>query len=98
MTYKQDYTELFKTILKLKTVEDCETFFNDLCTINELLAMSQRVNAAKLLLEKNSYEQVLKKTNISSATLSRVSKCVKYGEGYKKFVQYEEKQDKKEDK
>ena len=97
MTHKQDYAELFNTILKLKTVEDCETFFNDLCTINELLAMSQRVNAARLLLEKNSYEQVLKKTNISSATLSRVSKCVKYGEGYKKFVEYEQ-QDKKENK
>ena len=66
--------------------EDCKVLFEDLCTFKELEQMTQRINAAKLLLNGETYENVIKKTNISSATLSRVSKCVKYGEGYKKFL------------
>lgn len=86
MTIESDHTELFKTILKLKTIEDCEIFFSDLCTYKELDAMSQRVRAARLLAEGETYEKIIGETDISSATLSRVSKCVKYGKGYKKFV------------
>lgn len=77
---------LFKTILSLKSLDDCYDFFDDLCTIKEVDAMAQRVSAAKLLLEKNTYEQIISKTEISSATLSRVSRCVQYGKGYKNFV------------
>ena len=51
MTIESDHTELFKTILKLKTIEDCEIFFSDLCTYKELDAMSQRIRAARLLAE-----------------------------------------------
>ena len=86
MTIESDHTELFNTILKLKTLEDCEIFFSDLCTYKELDAMSQRIRAAHLLAEGETYEKIISETDISSATLSRVSKCVKYGKGYKKFV------------
>ncbi len=87
MTNISNYKELFETIIKLKSVEDCSLLLEDLCTYKELDAMAQRLRAAKLLLEGETYEQILQKTNISSATLSRVSKCVKYGTGYKKFLE-----------
>ena len=83
---KNCYGELYKAVLSLKTEEDCKAFFNDLCTMKELDSMAQRITAAKLLLSGETYEQIIKKTDISSATLSRVSRCVKYGEGYKKFL------------
>lgn len=83
---KEKYKELFETILKLETVEDCEDFFNDLCTFKELDSMSGRIKAAKLLIKGETYDDIIKQTEISSATLSRVNKCVKYGNGYKKFL------------
>jgi TrpR-related protein YerC/YecD len=83
---KNCYGELFESIVKLNSVEDCELFFRDLCTIKELDSMTQRIKAAKLLLDGETYEQIIAKTEISSATLSRVSRCVKYGEGYKKIL------------
>ena len=83
---KEKYRELFETILKLKTVEDCEDFFNDLCTFKELDSMSGRIKAAKLLIKGETYDDIIKQTEISSATLPRVNKCVKYGNGYKKFL------------
>lgn len=86
MGTNQDYTALYNAILKLKTLTDCEEFFSDLCTIKELDSMTQRVVAGKLLLLGETYEKIISKTDISSATLSRVSRCVKYGKGYKKFL------------
>ena len=83
---KEKYRELFETILKLETVEDCEDFFNDLCTFKEPDSMSGRIKAAKLLIKGETYDDIIKQTEISSATLSRVNKCVKYGNGYKKFL------------
>ncbi|MBR2498881.1 MAG: TrpR-related protein YerC/YecD [Clostridia bacterium] len=83
---KNSYGELFSAILNLKTEQDCEIFFKDLCTIKELDSMAQRVKAAKLLIDGETYEKIISKTDISSATLSRISRCVKYGEGYKKFL------------
>lgn len=83
---KMYYDELFETIAKLKTKEDCKLLFSDLCTFKELDSMAQRLKAAKLLLEGETYEKIIAKTDISSATLSRVSRCVKYGEGYKKLL------------
>lgn len=85
---KKDYTELFEEILKLETVEECERFFDDLCTINELDAMLQRIKAAKMLLDDKTFQEVTKETKISSATLARVSKCIKYGDGgYKEILE-----------
>ena len=83
---KTELNELYETILKLKTVKDCENFFADLCTYKELDSMAGRIKAAKLLMKGETYDKIIKETEISSATLSRVNKCVKYGEGYKKFL------------
>lgn len=85
---KKDYKELFQEILKIETEEECEKFFDDLCTINELDAMLQRIKAAKMLLEDKTFQEVTKETKISSATLARVSKCIKYGDGgYKDILE-----------
>lgn len=85
---KKDYSELFNEILKLETIEECNKFFDDLCTITELDAMLQRIKAAKMLLEDKTFQEVTKETKISSATLARVSKCIKYGDGgYKNTIE-----------
>lgn len=86
MSGANDLNGLYEAILKLESVEDCQAFFEDVCTYRELEQMAQRVTAAKLLLKGETYETVIKETDISSATLSRVSKCVKYGKGYSKFL------------
>lgn len=78
--------ELYSAILSLKTPEDCEAFFKDLCTEKELASMIGRICAAKLLKRGETYEQIIKKTEISSTTLSRVSKALKNGEGYKNIL------------
>lgn len=84
---KEMLNELYEVILSLNTVEDCEILFVDLCTYKEIEQMAQRIKAARLLLEGNTYAQVIEQTEISSATLSRVSKCVRHGSGgYVKFV------------
>ena len=77
---------LFDTILRLKTREDCRKFFADLCTYKEIDAMAQRLCAAQMLLSGETYEEIIEKTDISSATLSKVSRCVKHGEGYKNML------------
>lgn len=87
---KHQVEEFYEAILSLKTVEECESFFADLCTYKEIEQMTQRIIAAKLLLKGDTYEEVIKKTEISSATLSRVSKCVKYGSGYKTVLKDEQ--------
>ena len=63
-----------------------KALFADLCTDKELENMAERLFAAKLLLEGKTYNQVMEQSNISSATLSRVSRCVQYGEGYKNLL------------
>ena len=73
--------ELFDTILKLRTREDCAAFFADLCTEKEVRNMAERWAAARLLLEGKTYLQVIESVDISSATLSRVSRCVRHGTG-----------------
>jgi len=78
--------ELFELLASVNTAEDMELLFADLCTNNEIEQMTQRLIAAKLLLQGKTYNQVIEATDISSATLSRVSSCVKYGKGYKKFI------------
>lgn len=86
MPDKKDLDELYKTIVSLKNVDDCKDFLDDLCTYKEVEQFSQRLKAAKLLLQGKTYEQVIEGTDISSATLSRVSRCVKYGKGYNKVI------------
>jgi TrpR-related protein YerC/YecD len=78
---------LYETILKCKTSEDLEMLFEDLCTYKEVEQMAQRIASAKMLQEKKTYAEIIEKTDISSATLSRVSRCVQRGSGgYSKFV------------
>ena len=78
--------ELYDVLIELKTYEDCDILLSDLCTYKEVEQMAGRIKAAKLLSEGKTYSQVIEATDISSATLSRVSKCLHYGKGYKKFV------------
>ena len=85
MTNK-NYDELYNLFAKIDNPEDFRILLDDLCTFKELEQMAGRVAAAKLFIEGKTYNQVIKETNISSATLSRVSRCVQHGEGYRKFL------------
>lgn len=79
--------KLYGVIVKLETEQDCREFFDCLCTNREIEQMAQRLEAAALLKQGKTYNQVTELTSISSATLSRVSRALQYGEGYKKFVE-----------
>ncbi len=72
---------LFEAILHLKTTEDCYKFFEDICTIKELQDMAQRLDVAFLLTEGMNYQKISQEVNVSTATISRVSKCLNYGSG-----------------
>ena len=72
---------LFDAILSLETREECYAFFEDLCTVKEISDMAQRLQAAKLLLDGSTYDQIVKAVEISSATISRISRCIQYGSG-----------------
>ena len=86
-TPKQERIDaLFRLIASLDNVDDCRALFEDMCTIKEVANMAERCFAAKLLLEGNTYNQVMAQADISSATLSRVSRCVQYGNGYSKLL------------
>ena len=75
--------ELFRAILALETEEDCSAFLEDLCTVNELKSMEQRIEVAMYLRDGMIYQDILKRTGASSATISRVNRCLQYGaEGY----------------
>lgn len=86
MDKKQLTDDLFALIASMETAEDCKKLFNDMCTFKEIEQMAQRIYAAKLLLKGKTYTQVTEECDISSATLSRISRCVQYGEGYNKFL------------
>ena len=81
---KNEYTDiLMKAVLQLKTVEECYSFFEDLCTIAEIKSMSQRMEVALMLSEKRVYSDIAAETGASTATISRVNKCLNYGQdGY----------------
>ncbi|MBE6907427.1 YerC/YecD family TrpR-related protein [Marasmitruncus massiliensis] len=75
---------LFKAVLSLKTMEECYNFFDDLCTVPELKALSQRLEVAKMLSEGRVYSDIVAKTGASTATISRVNRSLNYGsDGYK---------------
>lgn len=74
---------LFEAVLSLKDKEECYTFFEDVCTINELLSFAQRYEVAKMLREKHTYLEIAEKTGASTATISRVNRSLNYGnDGY----------------
>ena len=77
---------LYKLIASIDNVEDCRALFEDMCTVKEVSNMAERCFAAKLLMEGNTYNQVMAQADISSATLSRVSRCVQSGSGYSNLL------------
>jgi len=79
---------LFKAILTLESVEECYGFFDDLCTISELKAMEQRFHVAVMLQEGHVYNDVVRETGASTATISRVNRCLRYGsDGYRLAIE-----------
>lgn len=99
---KDEATDLlFKAILSLKNEEECYNFFEDLCTVPELKAMSQRIVVAKMLTDKKVYSDIVAKTGASTATISRVNRSLIYGsDGYGMVFGriFDKKEDKAEDK
>ena len=79
--HNKDMDFLYRGILSLQTREECYAFFEDICTIKELQAMAQRFRVAQRLRENKNYQQIQADTGASSATISRVNKCLLYGSG-----------------
>lgn len=92
MSYKSKFQspmidELFEAILLLKDEEDCYRFFEDLCTIGEIKAMASRWKVVKMLEENRTYTEIMEETGASTATISRVKRCLVYGaEGYRSMM------------
>ena len=74
---------LFQAVLTLKDINECYSFFEDVCTVNELLSLSQRYEVARMLRQKKTYLEIAEKTGASTATISRVNRSLNYGnDGY----------------
>ena len=79
---------LFKAILKLENLEECYDFFEDLCTVQELRTLAQRIVVAKMLSEKSVYTDIVNETGASTATISRVNRSLQYGcDGYDRIFE-----------
>ena len=83
---QQKINDLYQLIADIQDPEQIRNLFDDLCTRKEVDNMAERIFAAKLLLEGNTYNQIMAQSDISSATLSRVSRCVQYGKGYSQLL------------
>lgn len=84
---KQSSDLLYESLLRLNDVEECRRFLQDLCTVAELCAMEQRIEVAMYLQEGMIYNDILERTGASSATISRVNRCLRYGaEGYQAIL------------
>ena len=84
---KTEHTdELYRLLAEIQDPQDIRDLLDDLCTRKEVENMAERVFAARLLLEGNTYNQIMSQADISSATLSRVSRCVQYGNGYSRLL------------
>ena len=81
MIHSKETDNLFKAILSLENADECYKFFEDICTVKELLDISQRLEVARMLKDGKSYQEVSKLTGASTATISRVNKCLLYGSG-----------------
>lgn len=79
----QEVDRLFDAVLSLENVEECYSFFEDICTVNELHSLAQRLQVAKMLRENHTYLEIAEKTGASTATISRVNRSLNYGnDGY----------------
>lgn len=76
---KRELHQLFRAILSLKTIDECYQFFDDLCTVGEIKAFAQRLEVARMLREGCTYNQIEIETGASTATISRVKRCLQYG-------------------
>ena len=87
MKYRcESVDRLFKAILNLESIEECYEFFDDICTIKELEALSQRYQVARQLADGRNYNEICEDTGASTATISRVNKCLQYGSGGYRIV------------
>jgi TrpR-related protein YerC/YecD len=75
----KELDQLFKSILSLKDLEECYRFFDDLCTVNEIQSLAQRLEVARMLSEGFTYHKIESETGASTATISRVKRCLNYG-------------------
>ncbi len=92
----EDLDFLFKAIMTLDSLEDCYYFFEDLCTVSELQEMSRRMKAAKMLRANYIYTDIAERTGLSTATISRVNRCLRYGtDGYLKALETLEKMERR---
>ena len=83
---QQKIEDLYRLIADVQSPEQVRALFDDLCTRKEIDNMAERVFAARLLMEGKTYNQIMAQSDISSATLSRVSRCVQYGKGYSQLL------------
>lgn len=86
MSNQDKKNRLYALLAKIDNVQDMQHLLEDLCTKKEVINMAERLYAAELLIQGNTYNQVMALSDISSATLSRVSQCVQYGAGYSKLL------------
>ena len=86
MESNEKVMKLYTLLSQLENADQVEALFEDLCTKKEVENMAERLFAAQLLMEGKTYNQVMEQANISSATLSRVSRCVQYGSGYSRLL------------
>ncbi|NCU16640.1 YerC/YecD family TrpR-related protein [Pallidibacillus pasinlerensis] len=82
----KELDQLFEAILTLNNLEECYRFFDDLCTINEIQSLAQRLEVARLLQKGRKYHEIEKETGASTATISRVKRCLNYGNDAYKMV------------
>ena len=78
---RKSIDNLFKAITLLENQKECEDFFNDICTIQEIEAIAQRLDVAQRLIDGKVYTEISKETGASTATVCRVNRCIKYGNG-----------------
>lgn len=92
--YDEHIDALYNALISLKTKEECADFLEDLCTITEITSMAQRLQVANLLSQKKIYSEIAQETGASTATISRVSRCLNYGTGgYNMILKRVDKQD-----
>ena len=88
MTKSNDFKELYNAILSLENEEECRLFFEDICTMKELETMTQRLQVAKMLLGGKTFNEIVQVTGASTTTISRVNRCLNYGDGgYKNIIE-----------
>ena len=86
MEKRSDFKKLYDAVLSLKTEENCRMFFEDICTIKELETMSQRLEVARMLMGGSTFNEIVAATGASTTTISRVNRCLNYGDGGYRLV------------